>query len=371
MDDATGVRWCSKCQVLLRDVKTVACSAGGSHDTSGSGHYFLVTGPPPDSGHEGGWRSCAYCRAIYRQPDPAWTHAPPPTRSVLTGSSTQPASPAGARAPGATVSPAATLATAHLCPAVGGNGAHGDDGVEYSVRVDHGNFEQTGWRRCAKCWALFYGGGGNDNGTCVVDHKPHHADGATLVVEFERLATFPWPNAIGTGKTVELNYEAPLDIWSGASKGTWFACTPTELWAQSEWGGSAWGVHFTMMHGPKVWVQIWLNVHVTFLEIVGEWISTSFSSPPAVPCFNPGNFDPTDPQVEWDNGKNNNGVELELEAIVAVVRLWPKRNDRIRIDIEQLVPQSDDEQKDFDQFKKDHPMEVWHREYHLELDTSE
>ena len=90
-----------------------------------------------------------------------------------------------------------------------------------------------------------------------------------------------------------------------------------------------------------------------------------------MPCFNPGNFDPTDSQVEWDNGKNNNGVELELEAVVAVVRLWPKREDRIRIDIQQLVPQTDGQKKDFAEFKKDHPNEVWLKEVHLELDTSE
>jgi hypothetical protein len=367
MDDATGLRWCSKCQELLRDTKTVACAAGGYHDTSGSGHYFLVTGSA-DSLHEGSWRSCSYCRALYRHPDPSWTHASQPVLSVVGSSSSQPAASAGAAT--APVPASATLAAAHYCPAIGANGAHGDDGVEYSVRLDRGGYEQTGWRRCSKCWALFYGGGADANGVCSVDHKPHTADGVPLVVEFERLATFPWPNAIGQGKTVELKYEAPGDIWSGAGKGTWNVCTPTELWAESEWGGSAWNVHFTMMHGPKVWVQMWLNVHVTFLEIVGKWISTGFSSPPAVPCFNP-TFDPTDSQVEWDNGKNNNGVELELEGGVAVVRLWPKREDRIRIDIQQLVPQTDDEKKDFAQFKKDHPTGVWLKEYHLELDTSE
>jgi hypothetical protein len=367
MDDATGLRWCAKCQVLLRDVTPAACGAGGYHDTATSGHYYLVTGAA-DSVRDGGWRACRFCRALFHQADSvAASSAPIPSVAAMSASAPVNPSldpPSSAMAAGA--------AHGRLCPAVGGDGAHADDGVEYAVRVDSGDVEQIGWRRCVKCWALFYGGGGDDNGTCPVDRRAHAADGRHLVVEFERLATFPWPRAIGEGKEVELNYEAPGDVWSGAGIGRWYRCTPTELWAESEGGAGAWRVHLTMIHGPKVWVQMGISVHTTFLPFAKDgWLSSGFNSPPAVPCYNDSSFDATDGQVEWDNGKNNNGVELTLQGGVMVVRMWPKREDRIRFDLQRFVPATADEKKDFDQHKRDHPTEVWHRDDHLELDTRE
>lgn len=39
--------------------------------------------------------------------------------------------------------------------------------------------------------------------------------------------------------------------------------------------------------------------------------------------------------VEYDNGRNNNGCRLDIEHPFLSVAVWPKREDRIRIDIRQ------------------------------------
>jgi hypothetical protein len=64
-DAQGGLRWCRKCSGLYIFGNPHHCPAGGEHDSTGSGDYFLHrTAPQNGIDHEGNWRLCTKCGVL-------------------------------------------------------------------------------------------------------------------------------------------------------------------------------------------------------------------------------------------------------------------------------------------------------------------
>lgn len=65
-----GWKWCRKCEGLFfgggpnSAQAQGRCSAGGTHDATGSNAYVMQTGPPP-AGMQGGWLWCQKCQGLF------------------------------------------------------------------------------------------------------------------------------------------------------------------------------------------------------------------------------------------------------------------------------------------------------------------
>jgi hypothetical protein len=114
-------RWCNKCRGLTHD-DGGTCAAGGQHDTSASGGYFLDYGGSPDG--QANWFWCSKCKSL--------VHGQKSGR----------------------------------CPATGG--VHDTDGSgEYWLRYDKGSLDgtQNDWRWCSNCMMLHHSDG-KEIGSC-------------------------------------------------------------------------------------------------------------------------------------------------------------------------------------------------------------
>ena len=62
-----GWRWCHKCDGLYypEPLKLGVCPAGGIHDHTGSGDYWLTLGSVVPKNSEGHWRWCNKCMGLY------------------------------------------------------------------------------------------------------------------------------------------------------------------------------------------------------------------------------------------------------------------------------------------------------------------
>ena len=109
-------QWCNKCQGLFFGGNNLgACPAGGTHDPSGSGGYAL-----PDSGSgQPNWRWCNQCQGLF-----------------FAGNNLG------------------------VCPAH----SHNDTGSDNYVLSNSGS-GQSNWRWCKKCQGLFFAGN-NTSGVC-------------------------------------------------------------------------------------------------------------------------------------------------------------------------------------------------------------
>jgi hypothetical protein len=132
-----GWRWCIKCQGMFYGIRYSGpgpCPAGGNHDGSQSGHYYIrEEGAAP--GQQGGWRWCAKCMGLfYSGPNNNVGH----------------------------------------CPAGGGHDKTGS--AAYAAIIGENAVQrQGGWRWCSKCQGMFYSVG--SGGVCPADHTAH--DGST------------------------------------------------------------------------------------------------------------------------------------------------------------------------------------------------
>lgn len=120
--------WCKKCSGLFYGGNPGSkCSAGGEHDKSGSGEYFVSLSAGFNVGQEG-WRWCDKCEGLFL-------------------------GAAGSR-----------------CPAGGPHTAAGSG--HYTLhQVDELNLAQGDWRLCRKCQGLFFGL--NTGSVCPKDKQPH------------------------------------------------------------------------------------------------------------------------------------------------------------------------------------------------------
>ncbi len=125
---------CKKCEGLFFSPNgTGSCAAGGGHDGSGSGPYYVS-----QSGGVGqsGWRYCGKCQALFFQ-------ALPSERSPFSD-------PSG---------PGIVSNNLGACPA---GGAHENSCGDYALSQSGAG--QSGWGVCGQCLSLFYTG--NNLGVC-------------------------------------------------------------------------------------------------------------------------------------------------------------------------------------------------------------
>jgi hypothetical protein len=117
-----GWRWCKKCQVMFYGLHSSglgACPAGGQHDPSQSGHYYIrVEGAVPGV-QQAGWRWCKKCMGFWY---------------------------AGGTSLG-------------TCPA-GGTHSQQGSGAYAAMLGGSAQQRQGGWRWCKVCMGMFYAGGG-------------------------------------------------------------------------------------------------------------------------------------------------------------------------------------------------------------------
>ncbi len=108
-------RWCQKCQGLyFAGNPGSICPAGGSHDQTGSGNYFLVQGAASYPG-QANWRWCHKCQGLYFAGNPG-----------------------------------------SICPAGGSHDKAGSGNYSLIQQSPFGP-GQHGWRWCHKCQGLFFG----------------------------------------------------------------------------------------------------------------------------------------------------------------------------------------------------------------------
>lgn len=114
-----GWRWCNRCQGLFfgGNGTSGACPAGGGHNSTGSGNYFMTAYTTRLPGNvEQNWRWCNRCQGMFTGSRPS------------------------------------------RCPLGGGHDSWGSG--NYSMFVSNGVVigKQAGWRSCAKCAGLYFAG---------------------------------------------------------------------------------------------------------------------------------------------------------------------------------------------------------------------
>ncbi len=167
-------RWCHKCQGLFFAGNPGShCSAGGAHDKTGSGNYFLVQNSPLYPG-QANWRWCHKCQGLYFAGHPG-SH----------------------------------------CPA---GGAHDNTGSGNYSLINQNPLApgQHGWRWCHKCQGLYFAG--NPGSVCPSGgaHDQAGSGDYSLVSAPTGLpGAFP-DDWVTSNKTVGNSTNAHLDV-SGAS----------------------------------------------------------------------------------------------------------------------------------------------------------
>lgn len=131
-----GWRWCNKCQGMFYGAASQGvCPAGGTHNSTGSGHYYQrVEGNIPGV-QQGGWRWCNKCQGFFYGPYQAQSS----------------------------------------CPA-GGLHAVAGSGSYAAVLGETALGQQGGWRWCNKCQGMFYSAG--NPSVCPKDHAQHNTAGS-------------------------------------------------------------------------------------------------------------------------------------------------------------------------------------------------
>ena len=112
--------WCNRCQALFYGAPGApgACPAGGVHNSSGSGDYYmlLVDGDMAGPDQQPLWRLCGKCRVLFYGPGAASSSCAAGGQHAISGTSV------------------------------------------FAVQVDDGSSptNQQGWRWCKNCQALFF-----------------------------------------------------------------------------------------------------------------------------------------------------------------------------------------------------------------------
>jgi hypothetical protein len=129
-----GWRWCNKCQGMFYGLYPTGlgiCPAGGAHNPSQSGRYYIrVEGTVPNV-QQGGWSWCSKCMGFF-------------------------------------YSAGGTLG---FCPA-GGTHTNQGSGAYAAIVGENGQQQQGGWRWCSKCMGMFYSGFGG--GICPKGQVAHN-----------------------------------------------------------------------------------------------------------------------------------------------------------------------------------------------------
>jgi hypothetical protein len=334
---------CSKCASLFRaDADLMpftalppetggTCRAGGQHDASGNQQLAVLVGAAGVNA-QGGWHRCANCSEFFWGP---------------TG-------------------------TSGVCPATLQH--HTSDGGEsLLVTVDTGDpATQPGWRRCLNCFALFLeGASGNvcpansgghaaaSKGSLPAPFHPGGGGGGSPVPKFavvlDHSNFLPHGRACAPGATVDLKVNTHTIVgWLTVCSGTWDT-SPQNAWQLAFNGGdTSDGAIVTKAvlsfqtdpHGALIISELAMVLSANAQSFLKSHVSADQASVlttaltalslgelgagKQLPCatFFAGSFD----DAEYDDGNNNNGVGTIATSTQFGVQLWPKREDRIRLD---------------------------------------
>jgi hypothetical protein len=275
------------------------------------------------TGAQGGWRRCGKCSALFE------------------GTS-----------------------DAGRCPADGGTHS-GDGGDDLLAEIDQGSAGmQGGWHYCRLCSALFLAGGAN---VCPAANGGQHQElsrfvfrpGAgpqTYAVVLDNALFLPHGRACTSGADVDLKANTHICAvdWVGLTTGNWdsapqspwqlmFAAGPVSDWV------SAVRIGVSMMPDGSANIdQLVFALTPQGVDTVKQ-VSSAITSavvaglavgivnkPATAENFFVGSFS----DCEYGDGNNNNGVGTLVRAQLAgqalELNMWPKREDRIRVDV--LLP---------------------------------
>jgi len=140
-------QWCSKCQALAFAGNSTlgACPAGGLHDHTGSGNYFVAMGGTVPPGSQDNWRWCNKCQAL------SFGGSPSPGKCSAGGMHDH------------------TGSGDYVLPIIG-NGAVPQD-------------SQDNWRWCNKCQVLAHAGG-SSAGACAAGGLHDHTGSGDYVLGY-------------------------------------------------------------------------------------------------------------------------------------------------------------------------------------------
>jgi hypothetical protein len=324
---------CGRCGVLFRaDQDPVpffgptqqtggARAAGGTHDGQG-GHPMAVFVGDSAAGAQGGWRRCGKCSSLYEG-----------TGDV------------------------------GKCPADGGTHS-GDGGDDLLAEIDQGApGMQGGWHYCRSCTALFLPGASGDVCPSGGQHQQLSrfvfrpgVGPLTYAVVLDNARFLPHGRACSSGADVDLKVNThicPVD-WVGLTTGNWDS-SPQSPWQLmfaagpvSDWVSAVRLAVSMLPDGTAVIDQFVFNLTQQGQNTVKQ--VSSAISPPVIQAlglglppftgtaenFFVGSFS----DCESDDGNNNNGVGTlvrgQLAGQTLALNMWPKREDRIRVDV--LLP---------------------------------
>lgn len=319
---------CAKCAVLFRaeaDFVPFAapvaqtggnCPAGGQHDGQIGTRLAVLVGDTA-AGSTGGWRRCRKCSALFL---------------------------------GAT-------GTGGMCPADAA--PHQEDGTDHLLApLDAGDpAASSGWSMCTQCSSMFSSQGSD---LCPATKGAHQAPSrfATragpehFAIVMDRSSALPHGRACAAAVATDFKFNTQTVVQ--------FVTLSAGEWADEP--QSAWQLHFVaassdLITSAELALQmsprggcIISQLTVAFTDhainmmpssvannplIVGALANGLLASetPQACANFFAGGFD----DCEYNGGQNNNGIGMILTTSVGVaLQVWPKREDRIRINV--LLP---------------------------------
>jgi hypothetical protein len=239
-----GWRWCKNCEGLIYAGRT-ACPAGGVHDGSESGDYWLSLDAGPSAG-QGGWRWCSNCSGLFFTGG-AWPVCPAGVSHDGSHSGDyELASSGDGDSNWRRCTKCQGLASVgsnvpSVCPA-GGLHDHSDSGT-YVLLPLGGSKSQNKWRRCNKCRGLYYArlgacSGGDTHEFSDDDYAlVHDLDGASgqsgwrhcskcrgLAFKGESRPAGACAAGGQHDHAASGHYVLPFDVEVGASQRRWWSC---------------------------------------------------------------------------------------------------------------------------------------------------
>jgi RNA polymerase subunit RPABC4/transcription elongation factor Spt4 len=182
----SGWRWCSRCQALVQEESGAGvCAAGGGHDTSSSGAYFVVRSDASRPQTQQ-WFWCQNCKALVLY-DPDGGRCPTGRQHNTSTSGQYDVLPSVAAGQGQWTNCGRCRAVyfdgVGACPA-GGSHDTTESGDYFLVHDLDWAPGQKGWRWCAKCYGLGYLDPQRGPGTCAAGGQHDHSSSGAYSVEF-------------------------------------------------------------------------------------------------------------------------------------------------------------------------------------------
>ena len=318
---------CRRCAALFRadhDAQPFApapaqtggvCPQGGPHDGQQGVRLAVLASAASPSVTQAGWARCGKCSALFFAP---------------TGT--------GGRCPADGL-----LHQADAGDALVANFDHGDPGT------------QPGWNLCRNCAVMFRADAGDLCPATQGAHQPPNpwvykppAHPPRFEVMVDSAPFLPHGTACVSGATVDFKVD------TGTVIGWWTLCSGT--WADDP--QSPWQLHFIgepsdIISAARFALSVTpdglLHIDELVLNVTPSALSMLQQQAPSVatllpilasgamgggtpvPCTN--FFAGTFSDCEYNDGQNNNGVGAFLGAPQLDLQLWPKREDRIRLDV--------------------------------------